>query len=182
MKKATKSIEKTVLSQLIAIARGLKTRNKNFNKDVHNFLEKFINNFNDVDKLNKNTTPLALLLDGLRKTDVKLISKWFELVTNAKVSTNSMGHYTLKFDEKNKERTLILTGGYNFKDEGLIRWYHADAVLGTEEKKEPAESYKDMKTAIKNLSSTLEKSIKTCKTQADIDLLMNEIKKFITIE
>ena len=170
-----KNTNKT-LANLIKIANGLVKKNKNFNADTQTFLETFVSKFND--ELGRNTTPLAILLQGLKNADVKMVSKWIETVTNATVTTNSMGHYTLKFEKENKERNLVYVNGYNTTDESRLQWF----MSIEKEKKEASDSYKDSKTAFKTVTNTLEKAINTCKTNAEKEELVALVKAMLNID
>ena len=161
---------KTFLQKQMQIVRGLLTANKNRDKKIQDFLDSFIQNFNDSDKLNRNATPLAVLLEGLKKTDVSAISTYFEAVTNAKVGLNSMKHYTLQFDKNNKDRELKTNENYD-----TIKWF----MTIEKTKKEPAESFKNFDAAKKAVENTLTKALKTVKGQEELDQLIAYINEII---
>jgi hypothetical protein len=170
-----KNTDKT-LNTFIRLAKNLVKKNKTFNTDVQNFLESFVSKYNK--ELSKNSTPLHFLLNGLKNNDVSAIKSWFKTVTNAEVTTNTMGHYTLKFAKENKDRNLVYVENYDVESETRFQWF----MSVEKQPKEPSETYKDTKTALKNVENTLDKAIKTCKTQADKEELLNLVKSLFGLE
>jgi hypothetical protein len=140
---------------------------KNQSNKLQEILEDFVDNFNSPDGLNKNSTPLSTLLQGLRKTDASLVKMWVKEVTNANVYLKANGNYVLKIDGSE----LVTNEKYK-----VLKWNDLDKEVTVVK----LDYYKSMEQALKALETTLPKVYKTCKTEEDKKQVEELLKKLTT--
>lgn len=142
---------------------------KNQANKLQEILEDFVDSFNSPDGLNKNSTPLSTLLQGLRKTDASLVKLWVKEISNANVYLKANGNYVLKIDGEQLETNE------KYK---VLKWNELDKEVTVVK----LDYYKSMEQALKALETTLPKVYKTCKNEEDKKKVEELLKKLTTTE
>ena len=153
---------KTLNNKVIIVLKSY----KNNHQKIQEILEEFLVSFDKEDGLNKNSTPLDKLLQGVKKTDNILIREWFKRVSNTVVYLKADKKYVLKYSEDN----IVLNDNF-----GTLKWCELAKKADITFK----DSYKNIEEALKAGNKYFEKAIKTVKTDDEKKQLKDMFYSFM---